>query len=82
MGHKPPGNCPHASHPWNCPAVKCLQDAVDPSEAAWTRLIQSYNHFKGSGQHPPDVFRSIFDLAMELAENCISEIEDNRVEAR
>jgi len=80
---KPPGSCPHAAHPWTCPSVKALQDAVDASEPAWNELRASYAHHKGeSGASPPGIFKDIYDRMMVLASDCITEIENNRVEAR
>ena len=77
---KPPGSCPHASHPWNCPAVKALQDAVDASLDAFNRIEGLEYEFMNS--HPPRMFKEMFDLARTKASACKVIIADNEVEAR
>ena len=79
---KPPGSCPHAGHPWTCPAVKALQDAVDLSEVDWRELRCALAHFEGEGIGRPAAFRHFYDLTQTYLTECIAEIEDNRVEAR
>lgn len=80
MAH-PPGSCPHRAHPWTCPAVKALQDAVDLSEADWRELKSILPGLAGKGVGYPAAFRLYYDIAHDYAIDCIAEIEDNRVEA-
>jgi len=80
---KPPGSCPHKNHPWTCPAVKALQDAVDTCEADWDHLTKALPGLADrEHQGYPAAFRDYYDLAHSYASECLAEIEANKVEAR